>query len=630
MKKLIFLAFVVFTGTVFSQTYTIANVPQNLIEDANSVMINQQVTVHVNDVNEMEYSYHSVLMVLNKNGKNDLLPMVYYNSETKVKNLEAIVYDEKGEEIEKFKKRDFLDISAVDGESLYTDDRLLLINYTATSYPYTLEFNVTVLTEDTAFLPPFDPIPNYNSSVLSSSYSIDVVPELNLKYKIFDEEGRINSTQNGTKSIFTISNLKSILDENHGPTLSATVPKVLFSLDRFNLKGIQGSTANWQEFGIWMNNRLLNGVSEIPEATKVKIRNLVSGENSPMERAKKVYQYMQDNTRYISVQVGIGGWKPMPAKEVDRLGYGDCKALTNYTKALLSVAEVPSYYTLVNHNSSKVNILSDFTSMQGNHVILAIPDGEDYVWLECTSQKKPFGFLGSNTDDRDVLLITPEGGKIAHTHKYTYDENTLKTQGKVILNVEGDISVNVKIESGGIQYNDRYDVEFQKIEDQEAFYKYYWDYLDNITITSMKFQNDKEQVKFMEDVAFEARSFASFAGDKMIFNLNVLNRSTFIPRRYANRNFPLQLSRGYLDEDEVKLLLPEGYEISYIPEPVAINSPFGEYTASTEILPDGNLMYRRKVIRYEGAFPKERYSEFRSYLKQIAKSDDQKIILLKK
>ena len=36
--KVNFPSFCSFTGTVFSQTYTIANVPQNLIEDANSVI----------------------------------------------------------------------------------------------------------------------------------------------------------------------------------------------------------------------------------------------------------------------------------------------------------------------------------------------------------------------------------------------------------------------------------------------------------------------------------------------------------------------------------------------------------------------------------------------------------------
>ena len=65
------------------------------------------------------------------------------------------------------------------------------------------------------------------------------------------------------------------------------------------------------------------------------------------EKAKKIYQFVQDKTRYISVQVGIGGWKPFNTSEVDKLGYGDCKALTNYTMSLLKAAGVTSNYCVV-------------------------------------------------------------------------------------------------------------------------------------------------------------------------------------------------------------------------------------------------------------------------------------------
>jgi hypothetical protein len=50
---------------------------------------------------------------------------------------------------------------------------------------------------------------------------------------------------------------------------------------------------------------------------------------------KKALEFMlcSKKSRYVSIQVGIGGWKPILYTDVDRLGYGDCKALTNYTKA---------------------------------------------------------------------------------------------------------------------------------------------------------------------------------------------------------------------------------------------------------------------------------------------------------
>ena len=94
-------------------------------------------------------------------------------------------------------------------------------------------------------------------------------------------------------------------------------------------------------FGSWMHQNLLEGTDEISQETQQKIRTLIGTETDLIQKAKIIYQYVQDKTRYVSIQLGIGGWKPITAYEVDRLGFGDCKALTNYTSALLNIVNVP-------------------------------------------------------------------------------------------------------------------------------------------------------------------------------------------------------------------------------------------------------------------------------------------------
>src|SRR5690625_198168 len=99
---------------------------------------------------------------------------------------------------------------------------------------------------------------------------------------------------------------------------------------------------------------------------------MVANEKTNEAKTRKIYQYIQDKVRNVSVQIGIGGWKPMPAMEVDKLSYGDCKALTNYTKVLLDALGIPSYYTVLYADSNTIDIHEDFVSFQGNHVILGI------------------------------------------------------------------------------------------------------------------------------------------------------------------------------------------------------------------------------------------------------------------
>ena len=72
------------------------------------------------------------------------------------------------------------------------------------------------------------------------------------------------------------------------------------------------------------------------------------------------------------MQEGIGGWKPIAANKVDAVGYGDCKGLVNYTKALLDAVGVKSHYSVVWAGQRKTSVEKNFFSMQGNHVILNI------------------------------------------------------------------------------------------------------------------------------------------------------------------------------------------------------------------------------------------------------------------
>ena len=235
---------------------------------------------------------------------------------------------------------------------------------------------------------------------------------------------------------------------------------------------------------------------------------------------------MQENTRYISVQVGIGGIRPIAASEVDRVKYGDCKGLTNYTKALLEAVGVQSNYTEVYATSSKqINMDKDFASLlgQANHVILNIPiENKGSVWLECTSQTMPFGFLGDFTDNRDVFVITPEGGKIIRTPKYSALENSQATQAELSVFGDRSIEVSAKIVSKGIQYNNKFHIEKEEKRVQDKYYKNRWDYVGDIEIKDMKFENDREKLNFTESVSFKAVNFSSHAGDRILLTQLIL------------------------------------------------------------------------------------------------------------
>jgi len=612
-----------------SQSYPVTAIPPELLKNANSVVRFNDMELRINNERSMVVTSREVVTILNKNGRNDLYTGVWYDKENKVKSVELFVFDQNGKEVEHIKKRDFIDVSAVSDVALYSDDRNLLYNYTPKEYPYTMEFIYTMEFEDTGFIVPFMPIGTTNSSVQNATHTIIIPQASKLKYKIVDPLGVVKEAIGTNTYKFSVSNLPAYESEEFGLSFKESVPWVRFGLEVFSLKGEIGSSKDWGDFGKWYQSRLLHDVSGVSEATKQKIKNLVQGVEDPIERAKKVYQYVQDHTRYINVSIGIGGWKPFPAHEVDRLGYGDCKGLTNFTKTLMDIAEVPSYYTIVQAGGQKEDILSDFTSIQGNHVILAIPNGDTITWLECTSQNIPFGFIGDFTDDRDVLMITENGGKITHTKKYSSHDNWMRTNGEVSVDEDGDIKVSAVLESSGIQYDNRYWIESQKQDDKERFYKNYWRYIDNISIKKIEIINNRDNVELKEKIDFEAHSFASLAGEKMILNINVLDQLNMIPKRYKERNQPVRIQRGNFDQDSITVHLPKGYTLTGQTEPIAFDSKFGTYRSSIKKINENQLLYERTFELFEGTYPKEDYNDFRNFMKQVTNNDGQKLILVK-
>lgn len=614
--------------------YSILVLPEKLTENANAVVRLNKTNIHVSAIDEMSIKVERVVTVLNKLGDSRVGAYVSYDDDSRIVSLSAKIYDALGNEIKKIKKKDFQDVSAVSGGTLYSDSRVKLLQYTPISYPYTVKLEYLKKTSSTGFLPNWNPVEGYLVSTQKNQYNL-TIDGGKARVKEFNFEGNeIEKSVSESNISYSIKNFKSIKYEAFSPSINDYRPKALIALNSFKTDGVNGYYTNWNEFGKWMSNSLLSGRDQVNAITKAKVLKLVEGVDDPIEKAKIVYKFMQEKTRYISVQVGIGGIQPISANEVDDVGYGDCKGLTNYTKALLDVVGVTSYYTHVESNEYEpVSFDKDFASLeQGNHVILNLPNknGED-IWLECTNQMIPFGYLGDFTDDRDVLVMTPEGGVIKRTTSYKNEDNLQQISATVKLDEKGNVDAKVKIKSFGINYGDKYGLESVTAKDQERYYvSRLWSYNNNLSIDKIAFDNDKNKVVFTEDISTRINEYTSFTGDKMLLRVNVFNLSQESPKRYRNRMLPLKIRRGFKEEDEVTIIIPENFSIDgMLFEKRTIENKFGMYEISIQKNENNNLVYKRTLLIKDGVYPKEDYKLYRSFIRKIARNDNIKIALIK-
>lgn len=621
------------TSILFAQKsdYSALTISDSLKENANAVVRLDQIDILIPSQRSMNIKKKRVVTVLNEKGQSAINAYENYDKRRIIVNIQATVLDGSGNEIKKIKRKDFRDESSVGGGTLFSDGRVVYLDYTPIQYPYTVVYESEVETSTTAFVPQWFPLDNYYLSIEKSIITVNFSENIGFRKREFNFLNFNIKKTADTKTQLSYAATAIIAQkyEPLTPDISKIFPKVMLGLEYFNLEGVDGNAKTWAEFGKWWSDKILVGTEELAEETKTKMKALVGDEKDPIKKAKIIYKYVQEKSRYVAIAEGIGGWKPMLVKDVDRLGYGDCKALSNYTKALLKAVDVPSYYTKLYGDNYKKSIESDFVSQQGNHIILAIPDKDSYVFLECTSQVDPFGYQGTFTDDRDVLVVKPEGGEIVHTKIYEDKGNTQISKGGYSIAENGDLSGKIGIVSEGSQYNQKFNNDKLSPTEMDAFYKDYWSAINNLKIKKITFKNDTDKISFTENAEITAVNYGNISANKMMFAVNVFNPLTQSVKRIRNRKNPFEIQRGSVDEDEIEIALPTNFSIESLPGNVEIYGKFGEY--KTEIIKKDNatIVYKRKFFLKKGLYTNKEYDDFRLFMEQISKNDNAKIILTK-
>ncbi|PPK97056.1 uncharacterized protein DUF3858 [Nonlabens xylanidelens] len=607
------------------------NIPAELLKNANAVIRKNNISIVIKDFDDVEVTTDRVVTVLNKKGLSDINAAESYDEDTKVDEIEATIYDAVGNKVVRIKEKDFKDVSAVSNGTLYSDNRVKYLDYTPRDYPFTIHFTSTVEYSTTAFLPSWVPLEYFYVSTQSSNYQVINNSGIEVKFK----ESHLDDyaiTKNGNLN-YTATNLTALVPQAYSPGFDTYGPIVKIAMKEFNMKGVAGVNNDWKDFGKWMNDELLSDVGELPKEVIDEVKTLTKDAKSQREKAKIVYEFMQERSRYISVQVGIGGWKPIDAMSVHNVAYGDCKGLSNYTKALLNEVGIESHHAIIYGDSNIRSVDKSFSSTQGNHMILYVPqlDDEKNIWLECTSKTNPFGYIAGWTDDRDALVVSDAGGEILHTTVYETKGNLQKSKAQVKLKADGSLTATIKQEVNGYQYFFKDKLDNYSNKEVISYYNNYWNHLNGISIIDHKFINNKDAVVYSEELELNVNKYSSKAGDLILFQPVVFNRNTNVPKKVQDRKLGFEIDRGYIDKDHYIIEIPMEYQIDVLPKIIDIENKFGKYSLKVELTKDGIVQVKRELKMNKGKFSAADYEAYRSFRKKISKADQSKgVIKIKK
>lgn len=615
--------------TCAQSNYSVANIPEALTKNARAVIRLDKNTLELKSEGKAKLHIQLAITVLNENGVDDAIFHQSYDKYIKLDIDKAIIYDENGKKIRNIPKGDIKDISAFSGISTFEDNRVKIIDPEIRNYPFTVEYDYSITFNGTLQLPTWLPYADYNIAVQHSEMEVIVPDGMDIRYseKNIKEPATTIKQEDGTHYIWKADNLNALKKEPYSSSLSNFTPAVFLGMNTFYIGGTKGNASTWLDFGKWIYS-LIESQNELSSETVSKLKDMTSGLDSDIKKVQLLYQYMQDNTRYFNVAIGIGGWQPIDAKTVDRLGYGDCKALTNYMLSILKAVGIKSYYTVVNSGYTQRDILTDFPSNQFNHAFLCVPVEHDTLWLECTSQTEPCGFLGTFTDDRYVLVIKEDGGHLVKTRSYGANENSICTSALVDLNADGSGHVFFERAYKGIFYD--YADHIHRSDDKdkkELMYKSID--IPHFTLVDYSHVPYKERIPWMEEkVNLELGNYATTMGSNIFLTLNLMNKIESVPKDLNERLSDIKIKRSSIERDTIIYNLPDGYKVSSIPEKEYIESKFGKY--SYEVRADGNqLIYIRSFELIEGTHSKEDYNQLVNFFEKILTADQKKVALKK-
>jgi hypothetical protein len=437
-------AFTAFAGEI---KYPVKDIPENLQKDANVVCRLVQEEYQIISLTEANFKKRIVLTILNEKGNRYAARVVHYNNLIKVVEFEGALYNAAGELVKKVKSKEIVDQSNVSEISLIDDSRIKAHDFGNRSYPYTVEYFTEEKFLNTYNTPKWFPQITENYSVQYSSFRFIAPSDYKVRFKAHNYTGNPAETLDGKyKSYFwEVKNLPVVKDIDFSPDWREMTTNVSFAPSDFVMQGYNGNANSWESFGKFQV-QLHEGRDKLPENIIQKVKELTNGVTSEKERVRILFNFLQKNTRYILIFYGIGSLQPFDATYVATNGYGDCKALSNYMYSLLKAAGIKSYYALINGGREKSDrfMMEDFPSHQFNHMVLSVPMNKDTIWLECTSQTDPAGYMGSFTGNRKALLITENGGRLVSTPRYGINENQQLRKVDAKLLSDGRLEMKVR------------------------------------------------------------------------------------------------------------------------------------------------------------------------------------------
>ena len=600
-------------------------IPDSLKRGACSVVRDYSVEFVQKSATGGEAQFRKTVTVLNAEGLEGATFIHVDGHFSKLKKFKGGISNSQGKQVVKLRRSDLKESTLSSG--LTSDSHTYYYECPPYSYPFSVTYEWTCdYSNGMLVYPDFYPQISYNQSVQNASYRLSVPGNVDVIYRSNRIGKTPEVTRHGEYKTYAWTGIS--LTASH-PAYNGDARSVVGYIESeptvFECDGYEGRQDTWQNFGIW-KNKLLQGRDNLPEDEKQKIIAMTRDASSPVEKIRILYDYLARNTRYVSIQLGIGGWQPIDAATVCRTKFGDCKGLTNYMKAMLAVAGIPSVYTCISVEEKR--LCPHLPGVhQLDHAILCVPLPADTLWLECTNAYLPFGYVHSDIAGHDAMLVDDNGGRLVRLPDYPDSCHRQSFHTRMQLDAQGNMT-GVMTHRNAMRYYEKTLSllsmnEKQRVRELGGMLQGNPPRISSVHVTERKDSVPQLTCRFAV-----MGQCGTVNGNRMFLTVNPYRRRPSVSP-VASHAYPLYLTEGSLLTDTLEVLLPAGYVPERIPKPVSLTQPFGTFISNVTVR-DGRLLVYQSMLVRKGTYPREMHALWNEFLNQAGKADREMIVLLRK
>jgi predicted transglutaminase-like cysteine proteinase len=610
--------------------------------ETDAVVLFEEEVVTVLDTGEIKSTVRRAYKILRPEGRKYGVFGTHFNSETRILSIKGWSLPAKGSEYE-VKDKDAIETGM--SEDLYQDTKYKVLEIPAADpgnvvgYEYEQKRRPYALDDVWLFQKTVPVLHSRYALQLPAGWEHDV---------LWVNHPEVAPAGSGAYYAWEVRNVAAVEREDSMPSMADVAGWMAVRFyPRAGASVRTPSHRSWNDIGTWYNSLTADRRQASPEI-KAKVAEITGGKASSLDKIRAIARFVQREVRYVSIQIGIGGYQPHPAPAVFSNKYGDCKDKATLFSTMLKEAGIESHYVVV-RLGSRGAVRPQFPTLNAfNHVIVAIrlpadvqqsfgpelshPQLGRILFFDPTDHITPLGNLPGSLQSNYGLLVTPSGGELVSMPLLPAARNAIERVAKLTLSPAGTLSGEVTETYTGLYASDRRWAYLQTPEPQrnKMIERFLGTFLSGVTLKSastpdLETYADSLVVRY----SFEATNYAKTAGNLLLVRPRVLGaKGEDVLEGKKPRKYPIEFEHAAVHTDVVEIQLPPGYVIDELPEPVNIDFGMAKYASKTEL--KGSVLHYGRTYQISDVMVRqEMFDKMKQFYRQIA-LDERSSAVLKK